>query len=145
MLGVWGGFKRKVVTAQIGLILMGLSTAIVGIVPADLFLVGLIANSVVGFLLPIINGSFGATLQAAIAPEMQGRVFAFIFSAAMLVSPLALIIAGPVADAFGIQLWFMIAGISCILMGAFGFFSPDVMNMENKSKEETGRALAEPS
>ena len=145
LLGVWGGFKRKVVTAQLGLILMGLSTAIVGIVPADLFLLGLIANSAVGFLLPIINGSFGATLQAAIAPEMQGRVFAFIFSAAMLVSPLALIIAGPVADAFGIQLWFRIAGISCILMGAFGFFSSDVMNMESKSKEETGHALTEPS
>jgi MFS transporter, DHA3 family, macrolide efflux protein len=145
MLGVWGGFKRKVLTAQLGLILMGMSTAIVGMVPADLFFVGLLANSAVGFLLPVINGSFGATLQAAIAPEMQGRVFAFILSAAMLVSPLALVIAGPFADAFGIQLWFLIAGISCVLMGIFGFFSSDVMNMENKSEEEAGHALTEPS
>jgi DHA3 family macrolide efflux protein-like MFS transporter len=132
VLGVWGGFKRKVVTAQLGLILMGISTAVVGIVPSDLFIVGLIANSAVGFLLPIINGSFGATLQAVIAPDMQGRVFAFILSAAMLVSPFALMVAGPFADAFGIQLWFLIAGISCVVMGAFGFFSSDVMNMENK-------------
>ena len=145
VLGVWGGFKRKVLTAQLGLILMGISTAVVGIVPADLFFVGLLANSAVGFLLPIINGSFGATLQAAIAPDMQGRVFSFILSAAMLVSPLALLIAGPFADAFGIQLWFMIAGISCVLMGMFGFLSSDVMNMENKSKEEAGHALTEPS
>ncbi len=71
VLGVWGGFKRKIVTAQLGLILMGISTAAVGIAPSDLFIVGLIANSVVGFLLPIINGSFGATLQAVIAPDMQ--------------------------------------------------------------------------
>src|SRR5687767_895302 len=119
ILGAWGGFKRKVVTAQLGLILMGLSTAIVGIVPSDLFWVGLFANSAAGLLLPIINGSFGATLQASIAPEMQGRVFAFIFSAAMLVSPIALIVAGPFADAFGLQLWFLIAGISCVLMGLF--------------------------
>jgi DHA3 family macrolide efflux protein-like MFS transporter len=76
---------------------------------------------------------------------MQGRVFAFIYSTAMLVSPLALVIAGPVADAFGIQLWFLIAGISCILMGTFGFFSSNVMNMENKSTEDTGHALTEPS
>ena len=145
LLGVWGGFKRKVVTAQLGLILMGASTAVVGIVPWEQFLLGLIANSVVGFLLPIINGSFGATLQSAIAPDMQGRVFAFIFSAAMLVSPLALMIAGPVADAFGIQLWFLVAGVSCILMGALGFFSSDVMNMENKAKEEAGHVLTEPS
>ncbi|HEY3473186.1 MAG TPA: MFS transporter, partial [Anaerolineales bacterium] len=145
VLGVWGGFKRKVITAQLGLILMGVSTAIVGIVPSDLFVLGLIANSLVGFLLPIINGSFGATLQAAIAPDMQGRVFAFILSAAMLVSPLALMIAGPFADAFGIQLWFLIAGLSCVLMGISGFFSSEVMGMENKSKEETSHVAPEPS
>ena len=145
ILGVWGGFKRKVVTAQLGLILMGLSTTIVGLVPPDLFIVGLIANSVVGLLLPIINGSFGATLQAAIAPDMQGRVFAFILSAAMLVSPLALMIAGPFADAFGIQIWFLIAGISCVIMGIAGFFSSDVRTMENKSKEDAQHAVTEPS
>jgi len=141
ILGAWGGFKRKIVTAQIGLILTGLSTMIVGIVPSNLFWVGLLANSAVGLLLPIINGSFGATLQASIAPEMQGRVFAFILSAAMLVSPIALMVAGPFADAFGIQLWFLIAGISCTLMGIFGFFSSDVMRMERKSMEDIQHAI----
>ena len=145
LLGAWGGFKRKVITAQLGLILMGMSTTMVGLVPADMFWIGLIANSIVGFLLLIINGSFGATLQAVIAPEMQGRVFAFIFSAAMLVSPLALAIAGPFADAFGIQLWFLVAGISCTLMGMFGFFSSEVMGMENRSSQEAGHVLSEPS
>ena len=75
-----------------------------------MFVPALIGNTLVGMLLPIINGSFGATLQATITPEMQGRVFAFIRSAAMLVSPIALIVAGPFADAFGIQPWFLIAG-----------------------------------
>jgi MFS transporter, DHA3 family, macrolide efflux protein len=145
LLGAWGGFKRKVVTAQSGLILTGLSTIVVGIVPSDLFWLGLAANTAVGLLLPIINGSFGATLQATIAPEMQGRVFAFILSAAMLVSPLALIIAGPFVDAFGIQTWFLIAGLSCTLMGILGFLSCDVMTMENSSKEQAQNVLTEPS
>jgi DHA3 family macrolide efflux protein-like MFS transporter len=129
-LGAWGGFKRKVITAQIGLIIMGLCTAVVGLIPAGLFWTGLAANSIVGFLLPIINGSYGATLQAVVKPEMQGRVFAFIGSAAMLVSPIALMIAGPFADAFGIQLWFLVAGLACTLMGILGFFSSNVMQME---------------
>lgn len=145
ILGAWGGFKRKIVTAHLGLILTGLSTMFLGIVPPDLFWVGIAANVATGLLLPIINGSFGATLQAAIAPNMQGRVFAFILSAAMLVSPLALIIAGPFADAFGIQTWFLIAGISCTLMGLLGFLSSDVMTMENKSSENPPHAAAEPS
>ena len=89
---------------------MGLCTIVVGVTPTGLFWVRLTANSVVGLLLPIINGSYGATLQAVVKPEMQGRVFAFIGSAAMLVSPISLMIAGPFADAFGIQLWFLVAG-----------------------------------
>ena len=145
ILGAWGGFKRKVVTAQLGLILTGMSTMVLGIVPSNLFWVGIAANVTTGLLLPIINGSFGATLQATIAPDMQGRVFAFILSAAMLVSPLALIIAGPFADAFGIQTWFLITGISCTLMGLLGFLSSEVMSMENKSSENSPHAAAEPS
>ena len=143
ILGAWGGFKRKVVTAQLGLIFSGLSTLVIGIVPPDLYPVGLAANALLGLMLPIINGSYGATLQAAVAPEMQGRVFAFILSAAMLVSPLALMIAGPFADAFGIQPWFLIAGISCTLMGIAGFFSRDVMRMESRFSEESHSALPE--
>jgi DHA3 family macrolide efflux protein-like MFS transporter len=145
ILGAWGGFKRKIVTAQLGLILTGFSAMVVGSVPSNLFWVGLAANTAMGLLLPVINGSFGATLQATIAPEMQGRVFAFILSAAMLVSPIALMIAGPFADAFGIQLWFLIAGISCTLMGIIGFFSAEVMGMEDRSKESTPHVPAESS
>ena len=84
-------------------------------------------------------------VQFAIKPDMQGRVFAFILSAAMLVSPIALIIAGPFADAFGIQLWFLVAGIGCTMMGAAGFFSPDVMRMESRPAQESQHALTEPS
>jgi len=141
ILGTWGGFKRKVITAQVGLVLSGLSTLVVGLVPADQLWVGMAANAITGLLLPIVNGSYGATLQAAIIPEMQGRVFAFIFSAAMLVSPLALMVSGPFADTFGIQPWFLITGIFCTIMGLSGFLSPHVMGMENRST----RDAAEPA
>jgi len=145
ILGVWGGFKRKVVTALFGLIFMGLSLVVVGLVRSDMFWVGLIANTTMGLFLPIINGSFGATLQTVIAPKMQGRVFAFVTSAAMLASPIALIIAGPFADRLGVQPWFLIAGCFCVLMGVVGFFIPDVMGIENKPKEEGFPAISEPS
>ncbi len=72
---------------------------------------------------------------------MQGRVFAFIMSAALLVSPLGLLIAGPISDALGIQLWFWVSGVTCAVMGLAGFFIRDVMRME---EEKTDLAL-EPS
>ena len=145
ILGVWGGFKRKVVTAQTGLIVMGMTTVVVGLVSPEMFWIGVAANTTMGLLLPIINGSFGATLQAVITPDMQGRAFAFVTSAAMLVSPIGLIIAGPFADRFGIQPWFLIAGCSCVLMGILGFFIPDVMKIENRSKEDTAHIAIETS
>jgi hypothetical protein len=54
-------------------------------------------------------------------------------------------IAGPFADAFGIQLWFLIAGMTCTLIGIFGFFSSDVMGIEDKPPQETQHVVAEPS
>ena len=134
LLGTWGGFKKKVVTAHFGLIVLGIGTTIIGFTPAPLFWLALAANTLTGLILPITNGSFGAILQSVIAPDMQGRVFAFIMSAAMLVSPLGLLIAGPISDALGIQLWFWVAGITCALMGVAGFFIHEVMSMEEEKK-----------
>jgi DHA3 family macrolide efflux protein-like MFS transporter len=145
ILGVWGGFKRKIVTALTGLIVMGVLTFGIGILPSNMFIGGLILNTAFGLVIPIVNGSIGATLQSSIKPDMQGRVFAFIQSIAMLVSPLALIIAGPFADKFGIQPWFVIAGCICAAMGALGFFFPEVIGIETTTREESLNAAAEPS
>lgn len=138
LLGTWGGFKKRVITAQLGLIVLGIGTTVIGFTPAGLFWLAVAANTLTGLVLPIVNGSYGAILQAVIAPDMQGRVFAFIMSAAMLVSPLGLMIAGPIADAFGIQLWFWVAGVTCALMGLAGFFIREVMGMEEEKKEVFG-------
>jgi DHA3 family macrolide efflux protein-like MFS transporter len=141
LLGTWGGFRKKVVTAQTGLIILGTGTLLIGLTPAHLFWLGMAANTLTGLILPVTNGSYGAILQSVIAPDMQGRVFAFIMSAAMLVSPLGLLIAGPISDALGIQLWFRVAGITCATMGLAGFFIREVMRME----EEKRQAAQEPS
>ena len=44
-----------------------------------------------------------------------------------------------------IQLWFLIAGISCVVMGTVGFFSSEVMGMENHSKEDAKHVITEAS
>lgn len=135
LLGTWGGFRKRIVTAQFGLIVLGIGTTIIGFTPANLLWLALVANTLTGLILPITNGSYGAILQSVIAPEMQGRVFAFIMSAALLVSPLGLIIAGPIADTLGIQVWFWVTGITCATMGVAGLFIREVMRMEEEKTE----------
>lgn len=103
----------------------GALTFAIGIIPSNLFFVGLIVNTALGLCIPIINGSIGATLQSSITPDMQGRVFAsYQQSAAWPVSPLALIVAGPFADRFGISA-VVFDRRACAVMGAAGFFFPD--------------------
>jgi MFS family permease len=50
-------------------------------------------------------------------------------------SPLGLIIAGPVADRLGVQTWFIIGGVVCGLMGLAGYFIPAVMTFEDGRKQ----------
>jgi DHA3 family macrolide efflux protein-like MFS transporter len=63
---------------------------------------------------------------------MQARVFSLLTSVGTGIVPLGLMIAGPVADQVGIQAWFLLGGILCIVMAVTSFFIPAVMNMEKQ-------------
>jgi DHA3 family macrolide efflux protein-like MFS transporter len=64
---------------------------------------------------------------------MQGRVFTLIGSAAAAMSPLGLIIAGPIADTLGVQTWFIIGGLVTGAMGIVSFFIPAAIHFEEGS------------
>jgi MFS transporter, DHA3 family, macrolide efflux protein len=138
VLGGWGGFKRRVVTAQLGLIGLGVFTALVAVVPRSAFPWAVAAMLLAGVMTPIVNGSYGAILQGAIAPEMQGRVFALVMSAASGLGPLGLVLAGPLSDAAGVRVWFYVAGGFCALMGAAGLLIPAVLQLENTPATQGG-------
>ncbi|MBI5297996.1 MAG: MFS transporter [Chloroflexi bacterium] len=131
LLGVWGGFKKKVATSMSGIIGIGVGMTMIGLAPSQYFWLALIGMGIGGFMNPITNGPLGALLQSNVRPDMQGRVMALVNSVATAMTPLGLMIAGPVSDAIGIRAWYWIAGILTLLMGLAGFFIPAVMNVEN--------------
>jgi len=130
LLSVWGGFQRRVITSLLGLMLLGIGMIGLGLAPATLFLLAIGMMFVTGVGSPITNGPLFAVIQDVVAPEMQGRVLGLIGSMAAAMTPLGLIIAGPLADWLGVQAWFMIGGISTIAMGVSGLFIPAIMNLE---------------
>ncbi len=131
ILGVWGGFKKKVATSMTGIIGIGIGITLVGVAPPAAFGLALGGMAFAGLMNPITNGPLGALLQTIVRPDMQGRVMALVNSAATAMTPLGLLIAGSVSDVIGIRAWYWIAGIITLLMGAAGFFIPAVMNVEN--------------
>ena len=131
LLGVWGGFKRRVLTTMLGLVALGVGCVVVGLTPASTFPLAVGALLWLGIASPITNGPLFAAVQAVVEPEMQGRVFTLINAFASAMSPLGLLVAGPVADRFGVPIWFVIGGVVTIAMGVIGRLTPAVMNFED--------------
>ena len=132
LLGLWGGFKRKIMTSLMGLIGMGMATLVVGFTPPTMFYVAVLGAFAIGYMNPFVNGPVFAIMQTTVAPEMQGRVFTLIGSLSGLMSPIGLMIAGPLSDRFGVQAWFVAGGLVTMVMGISGFFIPAIMNIEEE-------------
>lgn len=132
ILSVWGGFKRRVVTSLFGLIGLGASIVLLGFTPAEAVWIAIASALAGGAMQSMTNGPLGAVMQAVVAPEMMGRVMSLIHSLATLMTPLGLLVAGPIADALGVRSWYIVGGIVCALMGVAGFLLPPVMHLEDQ-------------
>ena len=137
ILSVWGGFRRKILTSLTGMAVLGIAFAVLGLAPAAWFWMALASMVVVGLTIPFVDGPIMAILQANVAPEMQGRVFNLIGSLLSLTSPIGLVVAGPVSDWLGLQVWYLAAGVLVTAVGVAGFFVPALVNIESNQR---GRA-----
>jgi DHA3 family macrolide efflux protein-like MFS transporter len=141
LLGVWGGFRRRVHTSFVGLMLAGIGTIVLG--TASSTSTALLGIVVLGVTIPCVNGPIQAVLQATIAPELQGRVFTLYGSAAGAMTPLGLAIAAPVAEVLGVEAWYLAGGVACVAMGVAGFFVPVIAQIEDDVPDTTADGLAE--
>ncbi|MEJ2305877.1 MAG: MFS transporter [Anaerolineales bacterium] len=132
LLGLWGGFSRKILTSLVGLMGMGAGTLILALAPASAISLAVGAALLVGLMTPMTMGPFFAVIQSTVEPDMQARIFSLLSSVGTGIAPLGLMIAGPVSDRVGIQAWFLLGGILCIFMAVCGLCIPAVMNMEGK-------------
>ncbi len=139
VLGAWGGFKKRIMTTMAGLLGLGIGFSLIGLIPSDMFWLAVLSAFIAASMIPMVNGPVHAILQATVEPQMQGRVFTLLGSLGSAMAPLGLIIAGPVADAIGVQSWYVIGGVACIVIAVTGYFIPALMNIEDNHnhKEET--------
>lgn len=172
IMGIWGGTRPRVHTILPGIMIAGLCFSIFGITRAPV-LMGL---ALFGMMipLPIINAAFTSVLQIKTPADLQGRVFSAVSQIAMLLSPIAYLLAGPLADqvfepAVGTAAWdavtplvgsqegsgmglmAVIAGALIILSSAVFYAMPMVRHMETTlpdyeavAIEETPAEAAEP-
>lgn len=143
ILSTWGGFKKRIFTTLSGIIGMGLGILLVAVAPSTQFKVALAGIFITGVMNPIANGALFAIMQSNVSPEMQGRVFTTLSSMTNSMSPISMLIAAPVAGIVGIQGWFYIGGIGCVLMGLLGLLNPLLINVENEGQRRMKSAECE--
>lgn len=141
MIGVWGGFRRRMHTVAVGLVGLGVSILVIGAAPATAFMPALAAVAMVGAMSPVVNAPVIAIVQSVVTPEMQGRVFTALGSVSMAMTPLGLLVAGPVADAFGVQVWYLLGGSVCLLMTLLALGIPAVRDLEDHPRDGEGNTV----
>lgn len=117
-LGKFGALKNKFPVIHMGLLGMGVSSLLCGLLPAEMvwFWVFAVLCTLLGASSNLYNIPYIAYLQETIAPEKMGRIFSLIGSLSSATMPLGLLIAGPIAESRGVSLWFFISGIAMLLL-----------------------------
>jgi DHA3 family macrolide efflux protein-like MFS transporter len=145
ILGVWGGFRRRMVTILTGLVGIGLGILIIGLTPAWAFPLAVVGIFICGLMNGVAIGPVSALIQSVVPPEMQGRVFTVIMAGTLAVSPLGLAVAGPIADLFGVRFWYVASGILCTAIGLGGFFVRPILHLEDRGAAASPQAQMLPA
>ena len=144
-LGIWGGLRKDVHTALLGVAGQGLGLLIVGVSPDGALWVVVAGMFVTGVMNVMTNGPLNGLLQRMVAPEMHGRIFTVVSSGCGAMAPLGLALAGPITDAVGLRPWYIATGIVLAVMAAAGLRMRPLMRIEDDAPHvATPAAEAEP-
>jgi DHA3 family macrolide efflux protein-like MFS transporter len=130
LLGVWGGFKRRVWTVLMGILGIGAGMLTFGLIPANRFTWSLLSLGMVGLMASFANGSLGPLLQTKVPPEVQGRVFMLLSSLTLAMMPIGLFLSAPIADNFGTQVSYIVGGAACLVIGLLGLMDKRVNTLD---------------
>jgi MFS transporter, DHA3 family, macrolide efflux protein len=95
-MAAWGGTRPRIHTVMLALLVAGLLLAVAGVARTTSELAASFFAFM--FMLPFVNAASASIFQAKVAPDVQGRVFAAMGQIAVLMTPLAFLIAGPLTD-----------------------------------------------
>ncbi len=165
LLSTWGGPRRRVHGVLLGMVLASLFGGLV-IGLGRGWVVWAAGNFLAGAFVIIINGSNQAIWQSKVAPDVQGRVFAVRRLVAQVSAPIAMAAAGPMAEhvfepamqaggslaptfgwlvgtgpGTGMALMFVLTGVLGALVGAAGYASRAVRDVETILPDHEGRTI----
>ena len=117
LMGIWGGFKSRVKTFAIGLLILSIMTIGMGVSPY--FILYLVMMFVYSIALTIIQTATTTIIQEKAEGSMLGRVFGLMGAMYSGFLPVGMAIFGPLADILPLQ-WIMVgSGIALVLVTVY--------------------------
>jgi MFS family permease len=101
-MSVWGGPKRRVPCMLAFGLLFGVFVTLTGVRPSAVLVTA--AAFCMYFCIPLVNGCSQAIWLSKTPADVQGRVFAIRWVVGLSTTPLAYVLAGPLADRFFVPL-----------------------------------------
>lgn len=155
VVSAWGGPKRRVRGTMAAIGAGGVFVMLCGLRPS-LLLVTIAAVCLMATG-PVANTSSQVLWQLKVPPAMQGRVFSIRRMIAQGISPIAILLSGPLADNVfepllaedgalassvgavigtgvgrGVGLMFLVTGLLTMLLGVVGYLAPRIRNLETE-------------
>ncbi len=106
IMATWGGFKNRVHTMVLSGFAVGAGTLALGLVTN--FWVYLAFMAAVGLVIPLFNTPAMVMIQEKVEPDYMGRVFSVMTMISSSVTPLGMLVFGPLADRVRIE-WLLVA------------------------------------
>lgn len=114
--------RRPMWTAYLGLMGVGVSSVICGVLPPTMgaWIAFAVACGLMGAACNVHNIPLVAYMQANIDAVKQGRAFSFMTLLSSLTTPIGLAVSAPFAERIGVHRWFLTAGVGICALTAIG-------------------------
>ena len=117
LMGMWGGFKSRLRTFSVGLVILSIMTIGMGVSPY--FILYLVMMFVYSIALTMIQTATTTIIQENAQESMLGRVFGLMGAMYSGFLPVGMAIFGPLADMLPLQ-WIMVgSGIALVLVTVY--------------------------
>lgn len=134
ILSAWGGTKNRMYCIIGSHLIMSFTLIGSGLLPVNGFWMFAVFSCILGMANPFYWGMYNPILQSSFDNQYMGRVMSLAGSIRLICAPVGLAISGIFAEVFGVENWFIIAGLILLIDVALCAFIPAIRNCDKNHK-----------
>lgn len=133
ILSAWGGTKNRIYPIVGAYIAMSFCLIGSGLLSVDGFWMFAVFSCILGIANPFYWGMYTPILQSSFDSRYLGRVMTLTGSIRLICAPVGLSMSGVLAEIFGVENWFIIAGMILLVAASLCMFVPQIRKCDQNN------------